>query len=125
MTYATVVTTAQGIDNPIPHSYLVSPATPEGEPVEGMMGKFARINFAQGNLTGCNEADLIGIVMHRMAAVAQDGEHRNYERAIQALEAALEHLGEKLVVEEVSSDLEELAKAEGADLRHLAVESVQ
>lgn len=125
MSYATVVTTAQGIDNPIPHSYLVSPATPEGEPVEGMMGKFARINFAQGNLTGCNEADLIGIVMHRMAAVAQDGQHRNYERAIECLDQALAHLGDKLEVEDIVDHLEELAKAEGANLTHLASESVQ
>lgn len=121
MKYATVVTIAGDLEQ-VPHTYYVSPADAEGNPKDGKVGKFAQIQFATGNLDGCSEGDLIGVVMHRLAAKAQDGEHRECERAIQCLDAALAHLNDQLVITEVASDLEAL---KGADLSRLAVEAVQ
>ena len=120
MKYATVVTIAGDLEQ-VPHTYYVSPADAEGQPKDGRVGKFAQIQFATGSLDGCSESDLIGIVMHRLAAKAQDGLHRECERALQCLDAALAHLSDKLEVAEVVSHLEAL---KGADLSRLAVESV-
>jgi hypothetical protein len=115
MKYATVVTAAGDISQ-VPHTYYVSPADAEGQPKDGKVGKFAQIKFATDSLDGCAESDLIGVVMHRLAARAQDGNHRECERAIQCLDAALAHLKDTLEVEEVQSDL---------DLTRLALETVQ
>ena len=115
MKYATVVTAAEDIGQ-IPHVYFISPANEEGEPKELQMGAFARVKFAKEGGDGCHEVDLLGIVMHRLAAIAQDGEHRHYERALQCLDAAMKHIGETLEVVEAQSDL---------DLTRLAVESAQ
>jgi hypothetical protein len=110
MKYATVITTAQEIEGIAPHSYFISPANEEGMPEEGQMGKYARIKFEGQTSLGCNEADVIGILMHRMAAIAQDGEHRNYERAIQCLDAAMKHVLEGQVIEiEPVADMREMA----------------
>lgn len=91
MKYATVVTTSQEVDTPIPHAYMISPADPEGNPIGFMLGKYARITF-ESKAGGCNEADILGVLMHRMAAIAQNGEHRHYERAIACLDEALRHV---------------------------------
>lgn len=115
MKYATVVTAAEDIGL-VPHVYYISPANEAGEPKELQMGAFARVKFAHGEKEGCAEADLLGIVMHRLAEIAQDGEHRHYERALQCLDAALKHLGDTIEVDESKSAL---------DLTHLAVETAQ
>jgi succinate dehydrogenase flavin-adding protein (antitoxin of CptAB toxin-antitoxin module) len=111
MKYQTVVTAAENL-GAVPHMYYISQADEQGEPVQ--MGQLARIRFATDE-AGCAEADLIGIVMHRLSVIAQDGEHRHYERALQCLDAALKNMGETLEVAEVQSDL---------DLTRLASESV-
>lgn len=113
MKYATVVTAAQDL-GVIPHVYHVSPADEDGNPIGLRMGQFAKVRFPSGDDSGCAEADLIGIVMHRLTAIAQDGQHRHYERAIQCLEAAMKHIGETLEVAEVKSDLDLTRLAVGA-----------
>lgn len=112
MKYATVVTAAENLGK-TPHMYYVSKADEAGEPVQ--MGQLARVRFANGVDAGCSEADLLGIVMHRLANIAQDGQHTNYERALQFLDAAMMQIGETLDVEEVKG---------GLDLTHLAGEAV-
>lgn len=112
MKYATVVTAAENMGQ-VPRMYYISQADEAGEPVQ--MGQLARVKFANGVDAGCSEADLLGIVMHRLANIAQDGQHVHYERALQFLDAALQHMGETLDVEEVKP---------GSDLTHLAGESV-
>ena len=112
MKYATVVTAAENMGQ-VPHMYYISQADEAGEPVQ--MGQLARVRFAHGVDAGCSEADLLGIVMHRLANIAQDGQHDHYVRVLRHLDAAMQHMGETLDVEEVKP---------GSDLTHLAGESV-
>lgn len=102
MKFETVVTIAGEIEK-VPGTYYISPADEAGEPAEGRIGRYAQIQFATETLKGCSESDLIGIVMHRLAARAQDGEHRNLERALQCLDASMKHLNERIEVVEVPS----------------------
>lgn len=71
MKYATVVTAAENLGK-VPHMYYISQADEAGEPVQ--MGQLARVKFANGVDAGCSEADLLGIVMHRLAAKAQESD---------------------------------------------------
>lgn len=112
MKYATVVTAAENLGK-VPHMYYISQADEAGEPVQ--MGQLARVKFAHGVDAGCSEADLLGIVMHRLANIAQDGQHDHYVRVLRHLDAAMQHMGETLDVEEVKPV---------SDLTHLAGESV-
>lgn len=108
MKYATIVSAKSEIDNPIPSVYFISPADGEN-PVEGQVGAFARIKFSSASHEGCTEADLIGILMHQMAAKAQDGKHRHLERAIQCLDSAMHHItGGKDVIEVELSPLQKM-----------------
>lgn len=99
MKYATVVTAASDIGTPIPGVYFISPADGEN-PAQGQIGAYARIKFANPAHEGCSEVDVIGVLMHQLAAKAQDGEHRHFERALQCLDSALKHLSETLEVVE-------------------------
>ena len=110
--YATVVTAAENLGQ-VPHMYYISQADEAGEPVQ--MGQLARVKFAHGVDAGCSEADLLGIVMHRLAAKAQESDVGGYVLALRHLDAALQAIGETLDVEEVKP---------GSDLTHLAGESV-
>ena len=112
MKYATVVTAAENLGQ-VPHMYYISQADEAGEPVQ--MGQLARVKFAHGVDAGCSEADLLGIVMHRLAAKAQESDVGGYVLALRHLDAALQAIGETLDVEEVKP---------GSDLTHLAGESV-
>lgn len=112
MKYATVVTAAENLGK-VPHMYYISQADEAGEPVQ--MGQLARVKFAHGVDAGCSEADLLGIVMHRLAAKAQESDVGGYVLALRHLDAALQAIGETLDVEEVKP---------GSDLTHLAGESV-
>jgi hypothetical protein len=113
MKYATVVSAASDVESPLPSVYFISPADGEN-PVEGQMGAFARIKFANASHEGCNESDLIGIVMHQLSFKGQ--QNRAYERAFQCLSEALKHIGDALVPAEVDEDKISLA--------HLVTESV-
>lgn len=113
MQYAAVVSVVQDVGE-LPRTYFVSPANSEGEPES--LGAYAKINFDIGDARkGCEPVDLIGIAMHRLAGVAQDGKHRHYERALQCLDAAMQHLSEKIEIAEVE-DI--------GHLTHLATERV-
>lgn len=112
MKYATVVTAAENLGK-VPHMYYISQADEAGEPVQ--MGQLARVKFANGVDAGCSEADLLGIVMHRLAAKAQESDVGGCVLALRHLDAALQAIGETLDVEEVKP---------GSDLTHLAGESV-
>lgn len=110
MKYATVITTTQEMENHIPHTYFISAADADGQPQGGEVGKFARIRFESPEVDGCHEVDVMGILMHRMAAVAQDGNHRHYERAIQCLKEAMDHTIDGQVIELLpTADMRELA----------------
>jgi hypothetical protein len=86
MKYATVVTTAQEIENSVPHTYLISPADEDGNPQEGKAGQFARVKFETDQSHGCSELDVLAVVMHRLAASGADA------RAMDHLESAMYHL---------------------------------
>lgn len=99
MKYATVVSASPEVNSHVCRAYTVCAADEAGSPKVGAEHVHAGILFEdEAGSNGCSEADLLGIVMHRLAARAQGGGRPHFKSAFGQIELALMHLTATLEV---------------------------
>ncbi len=91
-TYPTVVIARDEADEMgVHHHYVICPCDEAGEPVKDVP-VVASVRFQQGDeaVNGCSDADLIGIVMHRLSALGESLESPGpCLNALQSLDSVL------------------------------------